>query len=74
MVALHIGALHVHGSNNPLGIDLKGPQDTVPFHPYYTVKDGFGVTVFLIIFAVFVFFAPNCAGRRRSTTSRPTRW
>ncbi len=32
-------ALHVHGSNNPLGIDAKGPQDTVPFHPYYTVKD-----------------------------------
>ena len=47
MVALHVVALHVHGSNNPLGIDPKGPQDTVPFHPYYTMKDGFGVMVFL---------------------------
>ena len=43
VVALHVVALHVHGSNNPLGIDPKGPQDTVPFHPYYTMKDGFGV-------------------------------
>jgi ubiquinol-cytochrome c reductase cytochrome b/c1 subunit len=59
VVALHVVALHQHGSNNPLGIDPKGPQDTVPFHPYYTMKDGFGVTIFLIIYAGFVFFAPN---------------
>ena len=51
VVALHVIALHVHGSNNPLGIDPQGPQDTVPFHPYYTMKDGFGVMVFLIIYA-----------------------
>ena len=62
VVALHVVALHVHGSNNPLGIDPKGPQDTVPFHPYYTMKDGFGVVVFLIIYAGFVFFVPNCLG------------
>jgi ubiquinol-cytochrome c reductase cytochrome b/c1 subunit len=62
VVALHVVALHVHGSNNPLGIDTKGPQDTVPFHPYYTMKDGFGLTVFLIIYAGFVFFAPNSLG------------
>jgi quinol-cytochrome oxidoreductase complex cytochrome b subunit len=62
VVALHVVALHVHGSNNPLGIDPKGPQDTVPFHPYYTMKDGFGLTVFLIIYAAFVFFAPNSLG------------
>jgi ubiquinol-cytochrome c reductase cytochrome b/c1 subunit len=62
VVALHVVALHVHGSNNPLGIDPKGPQDTVPFHPYYTMKDGFGVLVFLIIFAAFVFFAPDYLG------------
>src|SRR6266478_7092609 len=48
VVALHVVALHQHGSNNPLGIDPKGPQDTVPFHPYYTMKDGFGLVVFLI--------------------------
>jgi ubiquinol-cytochrome c reductase cytochrome b subunit len=62
VVALHVVALHVHGSNNPLGIDPKGPQDTVPFHPYYTMKDGFGLTVFLLIYAAFVFFAPNSLG------------
>src|SRR5215213_8747423 len=59
VVALHVIALHVHGSNNPLGIDPKGPQDTVPFHPYYTMKDGFGVVLFLIVYSVFVFFMPN---------------
>jgi len=62
VVALHVVALHVHGSNNPLGIDPKGPQDTVPFHPYYTMKDGFGLTIFLIIYAGFVFFAPDALG------------
>src|SRR5215468_470081 len=62
VVALHVIALHVHGSNNPLGIDPKGPQDTVPFHPYYTMKDGFGVVVFLIIYAGFTFFMPNEMG------------
>ncbi|MDP2329328.1 MAG: cytochrome b N-terminal domain-containing protein [Reyranella sp.] len=62
VVALHVVALHVHGSNNPLGIDPKGPQDTVPFHPYYTMKDGFGVVVFLIVFSGFVFFAPDYLG------------
>ena len=62
VVALHVVALHVHGSNNPLGIDVKGPQDTVPFHPYYTMKDGFGVVLFLIVYSVFVFFLPNALG------------
>jgi ubiquinol-cytochrome c reductase cytochrome b subunit len=62
VVALHVVALHVHGSNNPLGIDPRGPQDTVPFHPYYTMKDGFGVVVFLIVYAGFTFFAPDYMG------------
>ena len=62
VVFLHVAALHVTGSNNPLGIDPKGPQDTLPFHPYYTIKDMFGTGVFLIIFAMFVFFAPNYLG------------
>src|SRR5712691_5046115 len=59
VVGLHLLALHQHGSNNPLGIDKRGPQDTIPFHPYYTVKDMFGLCVFLLIFAGFVFYAPN---------------
>ncbi|MBK1839018.1 cytochrome b N-terminal domain-containing protein [Azospirillum sp. YIM B02556] len=62
LVILHTAALHVCGSNNPLGIDPKGPQDTVPFNPYVTVKDGFAVVIFMIIFAVFVFFMPNYMG------------
>ena len=62
MVILHVIAVHIVGSNNPLGIDPKGPQDTLPFHPYYTMKDSFGACVFLIFFAAFVFFAPNYMG------------
>lgn len=62
VVVMHLWALHQHGSNNPLGIDAKGPQDKIPFHPYYTAKDYFGIAVFLIFFAAFVFFAPNSLG------------
>ena len=59
VVGLHLIALHQHGSNNPLGIDTRGPQDTIPFHPYYTIKDMFGLCVFLLVFAIFVFYVPN---------------
>ncbi|HKD46633.1 MAG TPA: cytochrome b N-terminal domain-containing protein [Rhizomicrobium sp.] len=62
VVGLHIWALHVPGNNNPLGIDVKSPQDTVPFHPYYTVKDAFYLCCFVFVFAVFVFFAPDFFG------------
>jgi ubiquinol-cytochrome c reductase cytochrome b subunit len=62
VVMLHLVALHTHGSNNPLGIDRKGPQDSIPFHPYYTIKDMFGLAVFLIVYASFVFFMPNALG------------
>jgi ubiquinol-cytochrome c reductase cytochrome b subunit len=62
VVVLHIVALHTHGSNNPLGIDRKGPQDSIPFHPYYTVKDFFGLGIALTIFFSVVFFAPDYLG------------
>ncbi len=62
VVVVHIVALHQHGSSNPIGIDTKGPQDSIPFHPYYTIKDLFGLGVFLILFFGFVFFAPNFFG------------
>jgi ubiquinol-cytochrome c reductase cytochrome b subunit len=62
VVILHIIALHRFGSNNPLGIDITGKQDTVPFHPYYTYKDMFGAIVFLTVFASAVFFYPNYLG------------
>ena len=62
VVILHIVALHTHGSNNPLGIDKKGPQDTIPFHPFYTIKDLFGLSFALTIFFTIVFFAPDYLG------------
>jgi ubiquinol-cytochrome c reductase cytochrome b subunit len=62
VIILHIWALHIPGSSNPTGVEVKGPQDTVPFHPYYTAKDGFGLGVFLIVFALLMFFAPNYLG------------
>jgi ubiquinol-cytochrome c reductase cytochrome b/c1 subunit len=62
VVILHIAALHQHGSNNPLGIDIKNKGDTIPFHPYYTIKDMFGLGVFLTIFMAVVSFAPNYMG------------
>ena len=62
VIILHIWALHIPGSNNPTGVDVKGEQDTVPFHPYYTAKDGVGVGVFFLVFAFFVFFSPNLLG------------
>ena len=62
LVVLHIWALHRFGSNNPLGIDVKSDKDTLPFHPYYTIKDLFGLGVFLFVFFAFVFFAPNYLG------------
>ena len=69
LVFVHIVALHKVGSNNPDGIEIKKkkdangiPLDGIPFHPYYTVKDIVGVTVFLMIFAAIMFFAPELGG------------
>ncbi len=62
LVALHIWALHVPGNGNPTGVNVKSSQDTVSFHPYYTMKDAFAIVVFLLLFAAFLFFAPNYLG------------
>jgi len=63
LVILHIWALHVPGNNNPIGIEIKKPsKDTVPFHPYITIKDLFALMLFLIIFSGFIFFSPNVLG------------
>ncbi|WP_447728481.1 cytochrome b [Sphingomonas koreensis] len=62
VVILHIWALHIPGSSNPTGVEVKSEQDTVPFHPYYTAKDGLGVAVALLLFAALIFFAPNMLG------------
>jgi ubiquinol-cytochrome c reductase cytochrome b subunit len=70
LVVVHVIALHEVGSNNPDGIEIKKnrdpktniPVDGIPFHPYYTVKDIFGVVVFLIVFCGIMFFAPEMGG------------
>ena len=70
LVMSHLIALHEVGSNNPDGVEIKEnkdkktgiPLDGIPFHPYYTVKDMVGVVVFLIVFAVIMFFAPEMGG------------
>ena len=70
LVVVHILALHEVGSNNPDGIEIKAnkdpvthiPVDGIPFHPYYSVKDIFGVAVFLIVFCGIIFFAPEMGG------------
>src|ERR1700727_1599382 len=69
LVVLHLVALRQTGSNNPDGIEIKKnlgpdghPVDGIPFHPYYTVKDIFGVGVFFILFTIVVFFVPTFGG------------
>lgn len=72
LIAAHILALHEVGSNNPDGVEIKGPNapkdanghplDGIPFHPYYSVKDMVGVVVFLMVFSAVVFFAPEGGG------------
>jgi ubiquinol-cytochrome c reductase cytochrome b subunit len=69
LVAAHIIALHEVGSNNPDGVEIKEkkdssgkPLDGIPFHPYYTVHDIFGVSIFLLVFSAVVFFAPEMGG------------
>ena len=70
LVVAHLLALHEVGSNNPDGVEIKKvkdpktgrPLDGIPFHPYYTVKDTFGVVVFLVVFSIVVFFAPEAGG------------
>ena len=69
LVAIHLVALHEVGSNHPDGVEIKDkkdahgrPVDGIPFHPYYTVKDMVGVVVFLAVFSLIVFFAPEMGG------------
>lgn len=63
IVALHVWALHVTGQNNPTGVEVKDlKKDTVPFTPYATMKDGFAIGVFVILYAWMTFFVPNYLG------------
>ena len=78
LVAAHLMALHEVGSNNPDGVEIKKvkgpdgiPLDGIAFHPYYTVKDTVGVGVFLILFSLIIFFAPEMG--RRPLSALPPR-
>jgi ubiquinol-cytochrome c reductase cytochrome b/c1 subunit len=62
VVVLHVWALHVAGQNNPAGVEPKTEKDTVPFTPYATIKDLFGVSCFLLLYAWFIFYMPNYLG------------
>ncbi|HEX8669511.1 MAG TPA: cytochrome b/b6 [Allosphingosinicella sp.] len=62
VVILHIWALHIPGSSNPTGVEVKSAQDTLPFHPYYTSKDGWFAALCLTLFALVTFYAPNYLG------------
>src|SRR5580765_7114413 len=62
VVVLHIWALHVTGQTNPTGVEIKSKTDTVRFTPYATMKDALGVSVFLLVYAYFVFYLPNYLG------------
>src|SRR5689334_587492 len=62
VVVLHVWALHVAGQNNPAGVEPKSEKDTVPFTPYATIKDFFGVSCFLLLYSWFIFYMPNYLG------------
>ena len=61
-VILHIWALHIPGSSNPTGVEVKSSSDTVPFFPFFIAKDGWSVGLFLLLLSALVFFAPNALG------------
>ena len=69
LVLMHLVALRENGSNNPDGLEIKAdkdengiPRDGIPFHPYYTIKDTFGIAMFLLVFAFVIFFWPEAGG------------
>ncbi len=62
VVILHIWALHIPGSSNPTGVEVKSESDTLPFFPYFVAKDGWTIGLFLLIYSAFVFMMPNALG------------
>ncbi|MCB2058520.1 MAG: cytochrome b N-terminal domain-containing protein [Novosphingobium sp.] len=62
VVILHVWSLHIPGSSNPTGVEVKTESDTVPFYPYFVAKDGWTIGVFMIVYGMFVFFMPNALG------------
>jgi len=68
LVVVHIWAFHTTGNNNPTGVEVRrasreeADRDTVPFWPYYVIKDFFAVAVILALFFALVGFMPNYLG------------
>jgi ubiquinol-cytochrome c reductase cytochrome b subunit len=62
VVLIHLVALHTVGSNNPAGVEMKSKKDSIPFHPYFTIKDTVGFVAFFLVFGYFLFFYPNALG------------
>jgi ubiquinol-cytochrome c reductase cytochrome b subunit len=62
IVLIHLMALHTTGSNNPSGVPMKSKKDSIPFHPYFTIKDMVGFVAFFLVFGYFLFFYPNALG------------
>ena len=68
LVILHIWAFHTTGNNNPTGVEVRrgskaeAEKDTVPFFPYYVIKDIFALAVILVLFFGLVGFMPNYLG------------
>jgi ubiquinol-cytochrome c reductase cytochrome b subunit len=62
VVILHVWALHIPGSTNPTGVDVKDERDTLPFHPFYTAKDGWFSAAILLLYAIVTYFAPDYLG------------
>lgn len=61
-VLIHLVSLHTSGSNNPSGVKIKTKKDSIPFHPYFTIKDLVGFVAFFLVFGYFLFFYPNSLG------------
>jgi quinol-cytochrome oxidoreductase complex cytochrome b subunit len=74
VVALHIWALHVPGNNNPIGVEVKSERDTLPFHPYYTMKDLFAIVVFLHVLRLVRVLRARTPGPPGQLQPWPTRW
>ena len=60
LAVAHLIAIHVHGSNNPIGISNNG--DRIPFHPYFIFKDLVTIFAFLLVLSIMVFYFPNVLG------------
>ena len=60
LAVAHLMALHIHGSNNPNGVN--GGGDRYAFYPYFIFKDLVTIFAFFLVLSIMVFFYPNALG------------